>query len=84
MAQFSGEVVVGGVACKWVEPFLTVRLHWLPYFVPVEAISAMLAPYGKVLSVGHVNGLDHLPNGVRLVRLEGGDPQRVPHLDPVP
>ena len=68
---------------RWVEPFLTLRLHWLPYFVSVEAISALLAPYGKVLSVGHVNGLDHLPNGVRLVRLEGGDPQRVPHLDRV-
>ena len=89
MAQFSGELVVGGgVSCpvrpvaemgqvgrvRWVEPFLTLRLHWLPYFVSVEAISAMLAPYGKVLwvSVGHVNGLDHLPNGVRLVRLEEG------------
>ena len=54
------------------EPFITLRLHWLPYFVPDEAISAMLVPYGKVLSVGHVNGLDRLSNGVRLVRLEGG------------
>ena len=74
MARFGGEVVIGGFSCpvRWVEPFLTLRLHWLPYFVSVEAISALLAPYGKVLSVGHVNGLDHLPNGVRLVRLEGG------------
>ena len=81
MAQFGGEVVVGGVLCQvrpvaemgqvgrvwWVEPFTTLR-----YFVPDEAISAMLVPYGKVFSVGHVNGLDRLPNGVRLVRLEGG------------
>ena len=50
---------------RWVEPFITLRLHWLPYFVPDEAISAMLVPYGKILSVGHVNGLDRLPNGVR-------------------
>ena len=84
MAQFGGEVVMGGVVCqvrpvaemeqvgrvRWVEPFITLRLHWLPYFVPV--ISAMLVPHGKVLSIGHVNGLDRLPNGVRLVRLEGG------------
>lgn len=48
------ELEVKGLRCLVVDPSnseVRVRVHWLPFHVPDEAVQRALAPYGKVNEV---------------------------------
>ena len=68
---------------RWLDSFRIVRVHWLPFFIPPEDVAEVLSPYGRVISVSEANGLDGIPNGVKVVKLETGDIDRIPHLTKV-
>ena len=40
----------------------------------------LFAPYGRVTSISEANGLDGIPNGVKVVKLETGDVDEIPHI----
>ena len=97
LARVGPTLLVNGVGCevrpvaekkdngcvRWLDSFRVVRVHWLPFFIPPEAVGDVLAPYGRVISVSEANGLDGIPNGVKVVKLETGDIEAIPHLTKV-
>ena len=43
-------------------------------------MAGVLLPYGRVVSVSEANGLGGIPNGVKVVKLETNDIDKIPHL----
>ena len=64
----------------WVQPYVMVRVHWLPYFLDMEVLKDSLGLHGKIISISDKRGLDGIPNGVRRVRMEIKDMSLFPHM----
>ena len=94
MSKAGSSLLVAGSRCQvrpvaekkengrlmWLDSFRLVRVHWLPFFIPPEDVAGVLLPYGRVVSVSEANGLDRIPNGVKVVKLETNDIDKIPHL----
>lgn len=83
------ELKVKGLRCVIIDPSTTevrVRLHWLPFHVPDDAVRRLLEPYGKVADVGRekwrVAGFEGVESTTRVARVSlrsGVTPDSIPH-----
>ena len=69
-----------GGSLVWVQPYVMVRVHWLPYYLDDEVLRDSLGLHGKIVSIADERGLDGIPNGVKRVRMEIKDMALFPHM----
>lgn len=83
------ELKVKQLRCLVIDPSSTevrLRLHWVPYQVPDDAVRKLLEPYGKVIEVGRekwrVDGFEGIESTTRVARMtlkSGVTPDTMPH-----
>ncbi|KAM7280979.1 uncharacterized protein ISCGN_006179 [Ixodes scapularis] len=82
------ELEVKKLRCVVIDPCCTevrVRLHWIPFHVPDNAVRMLLEPYGKVGDAGRewrVEGFEGVESTTRVARVtlkSGFTPDDVPH-----
>ena len=64
----------------WVQPYVLVRVHWLPYYIDDEVLRDSLGVHGKIVSITDERGLDGIPNGVKRVQRYVPVPSHAPML----
>ena len=69
-----------GGGLVWIQPYVMVRVHWLPYYLDDEVLKDSLGIHGKIVSITDERGLDGIPNGVKRVRMEIKDMGLFPHM----